>query len=174
MEYVLDSFDLKRWIEENQDRLKPPTAAETILRNDKYMVTIVGGPNSRRDFHVNKGSEFFYQIKGTLTLRVQEHNTPRDITINEGEIFLLPPETPHAPQRPADTVGLVLESVRQPNEFDTHQWFCEKCNHLLFEKSAHMEVLERDMPPVFEAYYANTINQECDKCSHLNPGRPTD
>ena len=169
---VLDAFNLNRWMEENRDRLKPPTVAETVLRNDKYMVTIVGGPNSRTDFHVNQGSEFFYQIKGTMTLRIQDQKTPRDITIHEGEIFLLPPGTPHAPQRPANTIGLVLESVREPNETDTLQWYCEKCNHLLFEKSTHLEVLERDMPPIFEAYYAEKNNQECNECGYVNPRRP--
>ena len=168
---ILESFNLKRWIEENEDRLKPPTAAETILRNEKYMVTVIGGPNKRNDFHVNQGSEFFYQIRGAITLRVQEKGGPRDIFIDEGQIFLLPPKTPHAPQRPANTIGLVLESVRQPEELDTHRWYCGNCNHLLFEKSAYLEVLERDMPPIFEAYYSDKSNQKCANCGFLNAGR---
>jgi 3-hydroxyanthranilate 3,4-dioxygenase len=172
MDKLPDVFNLMGWIEENKDTLVPPTAAVTVLRNDKYMVTIVGGPNTRTDYHVNQGSEFFYQLKGTMNLGVQENGTARNIPISEGEIYLLPPGTPHAPQRPANTVGLILESVRQSDELDTHQWYCEKCNHLLFEKSVYMEVLERDMPPVFDAYYSDEKNQECDKCGHINAGRP--
>ena len=172
MDKLPDVFNLKEWIEENKEKLKPPTAAVTVLRNEKYMVTIVGGPNSRTDYHVNQGTEFFYQLTGTMILTVQENQQVRDIPISEGGIYLLPPMTPHAPQRPENTVGFVVESIRQPEELDTHQWYCEKCNHLLFEKSAYLEVMERDMPPVFDAYYSNIENQTCDKCGHRNPGRP--
>jgi len=172
MDKLPDVFNLKEWIEKNKKQLKPPTTAATVLRNDKYMVTIVGGPNSRTDYHVNQGSEFFYQLTGTMTLSVQEDQRVRHIQISEGEIYLLPPMTPHAPQRPKNTVGLIVESIRQPGEFDTHQWYCHKCNHLLFEKSAYMEVMERDMPPVFDAYYTDEQNQVCDKCGYQNSGRP--
>ncbi|HIF59876.1 MAG TPA: 3-hydroxyanthranilate 3,4-dioxygenase [Rhodospirillales bacterium] len=174
MDKLPDVFNLKEWVEENKEKLKPPTAAVTVLRNEKYMVTIVGGPNSRTDYHVNQGTEFFYQLTGTMILTVQENQQVRDIPISEGEIYLLPPMTPHAPQRPKNTVGLVVESIRQPEELDTHQWYCQKCNHLLFEKSAYLEVMERDMPPIFDAYYSNTENQTCDKCGYRNPGRPDD
>jgi len=173
MDKLPEVFELKKWVEENREKLKPPTAATTVLRNDKYMVTIVGGPNSREDYHVNQGAEFFYQIEGRMTLGVQENDGVRTISISAGELYLLPPGTPHAPQRPANTVGLILESVREPGTLDSHQWNCEKCNHLLFEKSVYMEVLERDMPPVFDAYYADKKNQECNECGHINPGRPT-
>ena len=172
MDKLPDVFNLKEWVEENKEKLKPPTAAVTVLRNEKYMVTIVGGPNSRTDYHVNQGTEFFYQLTGTMILTVQENQQVRDIPISEGEIYLLPPMTPHAPQRPENTVGLVVESIRQPEELDTHQWYCQKCNHLLFEKSVYLEVMERDMPPVFDAYYSNIENQTCDKCGYRNPGRP--
>ncbi len=172
MDKLPDVFNLKEWVEKNKEKLKPPTAAVTVLRNEKYMVTIVGGPNSRTDYHVNQGTEFFYQLTGTMILTVQENQQVRDSPISEGEIYLLPPMTPHAPQRPENTVGLVVESIRQPEELDTHQWYCQRCNHLLFEKSAYLEVMERDMPPVFDAYYSNIENQTCDKCGYRNPGRP--
>ena len=167
-----DVFKLKEWVEENKEKLKPPTAAITVLRNEKYMVTIVGGPNSRTDFHVNQGAEFFYQLKGNMILAVQENQKTREIKIKEGEIYLLPPMIPHAPQRIKNTVGLVIESIRQPNELDTFQWYCQKCNHLLFEKSAYIEVMERDMPLVFDAYYMNKHNQICNKCGNKNSSQP--
>lgn len=39
----------------------------------------------------------------------------QDVPIKEGEIFLLPGNTPHSPQRFPDTVGLVIEQKRQPH-----------------------------------------------------------
>ena len=110
-------------------------------------------------------------VKYTLTTASND-----DPTFSEGFTISsdnkMPPGTPHTTRRPANTIGIVLESVREPNETDTLQWYCEKCNHLLFEKSAHLEVLERDMPPIFEAYYAEKNNQECNECGYVNPGRP--
>ena len=166
-------FGLMRWIDDNRDLLKPPTGGQTLWQSDDLMITVVGGPNTRTDFHIDPFEEFFYQIKGDITLRIQEDGAPRDVAIREGEIFLLPRNVPHAPSRPADTVGLIAERKRTRDDpWDAHAWYCEKCNHLLFRKEAFIEVLERDMPPIFDAYYADPANQRCDNCGHVNPGRP--
>ena len=53
--------------------------------------------------------------------------------IREGEMFLLPPRIPHSPQRPAGTVGLVLERRRNPGEIDKLLWFCDHCGAPLHE-----------------------------------------
>ena len=74
--------------------------------------------------------------------------------------------------RGPDTVGLIVERIRKHGMKDTHRWYCEKCNNVLFEKTVQIEVLERDMPPVFEAYYGDPDNQKCKTCGHVNPGRP--
>lgn len=165
------SFNLMRWIEENRDTLKPPTAANTIFKLDDFMVTVVGGPNARTDYHVNQTEEFFFQLKGDMTLRIQKDGAPHDVRIPEGSIYVLPAGIPHAPMRPENTVGLIVERIRK-GLTDTHRWYCQQCNNVLFEKTAHIEVLERDMPPIFDAYYSDPDNQKCKKCGHLNPGRP--
>ena len=64
-----------------------------------FIVMIVGGPNSRTDYHWEKGPEWFYQLEGGMVLRIQENGQPRDIPIQAGELFYLPPEVPHSPQR---------------------------------------------------------------------------
>ena len=97
---------------------------------------------------------------------------PHDIKLAEGCIYLLPANVPHAPMRGPDTVGLIIERIRKGDLLDTHRWYCEKCNNVLFEKTVKIEVLERDMPPVFEAYYGDPENQHCKKCGNINPGRP--
>jgi 3-hydroxyanthranilate 3,4-dioxygenase len=166
------SFNLMKWIDENRDKLKPPTAAKTIFTMDDFMVTVVGGPNARSDYHVNQTEEFFFQLKGEMTLRIQRDGAPHDVKIAEGSIYVLPAGVPHAPMRPADTVGLIVERIRK-GITDTHRWYCQKCNAVIFEKTAHIEVLERDMPPAFDAYYSDPSNQVCKACGHVNPGRPT-
>ena len=107
-----------------------------------------------------------------MKVRIQHEGKPHDVVLPEGSIYLLPANTPHAPMRGPDTVGLIVERIRKNGMTDTHRWYCEKCNNVLFEKTVIIELLERDMPPVFEAYYGDPENQHCKKCGHINPGRP--
>ena len=166
------AFNLMKWIAENPDKLKPPLGAKTIFREEDFMITVVGGPNTRTDYHVNPTEEFFFQLKGTVNVRIQHEGKPHDIKLAEGCIYLLPANVPHAPMRGPDTVGLIIERIRKGSLMDTHRWYCDKCNNVLFEKTVKIEILERDMPPVFEAYYGDPENQHCKKCGHINPGRP--
>src|SRR4051812_32922610 len=111
-------INFRKWIEDNRHLLKPPVGNRQIWENREFMVTVVGGPNSRTDFHINEGEEFFYQVEGNIVLKVMEKGKLVDVEIREGDIFLLPPRVPHSPQRPAGTVGLVLERKRLSGELD--------------------------------------------------------
>src|SRR6266513_2827982 len=117
-------LNLNRWIDEHRDLLKPPVGNANVWENTEFMVTVVGGPNSRTDFHIDDGEEFFYQIKGDITLKVLEDGAVVDIPIREGDIFLLPSRVPHSPRRPAGTIGLVIERKRQSHEKDGLLWLC--------------------------------------------------
>jgi len=130
---------------------------------------VVGGPNSRTDYHYDEGPEFFYQVEGDMLLKVMEDGQPRDITIREGEIFLLPPRVPHSPQRFQNTVGLVIERKRLENENDGLMWFCEKCNHLLYEEYFVLTDIETQFGAVFEKFYGSEERRTCSSCGLLNP-----
>ena len=131
---MLPPINFKEWIDINRDLLKPPVCNKVIYENTEFMIMVVGGPNTRKDYHIDEGEEFFYQLEGKMILRIMEDSKPKDIQINEGEIFLLPPKVPHSPQRFENTVGLVIERKRRKNELDGFQWYCDKCNTLLYEK----------------------------------------
>lgn len=169
---ALTSFNLMEWIEQNKDQLRPPTAAKTVFAQDDFMTTVVGGPNKRTDYHINQTEELFFQLKGEMQLGLQVDGKVEVVTIGEGQIYLLPAHVPHAPMRGENTVGLIVERIRKDGMTDTHRWYCEKCNSILWEKSVFIENLERDMPLVFEEYYSDPSNQICDFCGHKNPGRP--
>ncbi|MBZ4335520.1 MULTISPECIES: 3-hydroxyanthranilate 3,4-dioxygenase [unclassified Corallococcus] len=160
----LTPINFKKWIDEHRPLLKPPVGNQQVWADRDFMVTVVGGPNSRTDFHVNEGEEFFYQLEGDITLRVIDEGQVRDIPIREGEIFLLPPKVPHSPQRPPNTIGLVLERRRQPQELDSFLWLCPKCGEKLYEESLHVTNLVTQLPPVFEHFYGNPEHCTCKQC----------
>jgi 3-hydroxyanthranilate 3,4-dioxygenase len=125
---------------------------------------VVGGPNSRTDFHIDESEEFFYQLEGDINLRIIEDGKPRDLPIREGDIFLLPPRVPHSPQRPAGTVGLVIERKRQPQELDGFAWYCPQCDTKLYEEFLHVSNIVTQLPPVFDRFYGNAEHCTCKKC----------
>jgi 3-hydroxyanthranilate 3,4-dioxygenase len=161
-------LNLQAWIEEHRHLLKPPVGNKCIYDGD-FIVMVVGGPNSRTDYHWDEGPEWFYQLEGEMVLRVQDEGVARDIPIRAGETFLLPARTPHSPQRAAGSVGLVIERRRLPGERDGLMWFCERCNHKLYEEFFELQDIEQDFPPVFDRFYASRDQRTCGQCGHLNP-----
>lgn len=125
---------------------------------------VVGGPNSRTDYHINGGEEFFYQLEGDMVLKVIEEGKPVDLPIHEGEIFLLPPNVPHSPRRPAGTIGLVIERQRRDGEMDGLAWYCEKCGNQMYEERFQLYNIETQFPPVFDRFYDNQNNCTCSNC----------
>jgi 3-hydroxyanthranilate 3,4-dioxygenase len=160
----LAPLNFKRWIDENRHLLKPPVGNRQIWEDREFMVTVVGGPNARNDYHINEGEEFFYQVEGDIILRVLNEGKAEDIPIREGDVFLLPRWIPHSPQRPAGTVGLVLERRRLPTELDGFLWVCEKCGEKLYEEFFHLTNLVTQLPPVFEKFWGSEALTRCRKC----------
>ena len=161
-------INLQRWIDEHRHLLKPPVGNKCIVDGD-FIVMIVGGPNARTDYHYDEGPEFFYQLEGEMVLRVQDEGVARDVPIRAGELFYLPARVPHSPQRMPDSIGLVIERRRLAGEQDGLLWFCERCNHKLYEEYFTLESIEQDFPPVFERFYRSREARTCDACGHLNP-----
>ncbi len=161
-------LNLHAWIEEHRHLLKPPVGNKCIYAGD-FIVMVVGGPNARSDFHYDEGPEWFYQLEGEMVLRIQEDGAVREIPIRAGETFLLPPKVPHSPQRQPDSVGLVIERRRLPHENDGLQWYCEHCNHLLYEEYFPLRNIETDFPPVFARFYASETLRTCGRCGQLHP-----
>lgn len=160
----LTAFDLQRWIDEHRTLLKPPVGNKCLFRDSEFIVMVVGGPNSRKDFHVDPGEEFFYQLEGDMLLRTVQEGRMVDVPIREGEVLLLPARVPHSPQRYRDTVGLVIERQRRAGELDAFQWYCERCEALLYEESLVLTDIETQFPPLFERFYGNPDHLLCRRC----------
>tara|TARA_B100000902_G_C27311969_1_gene918968 strand:+ start:1661 stop:2167 length:507 start_codon:yes stop_codon:yes gene_type:complete len=161
---MLPPINFKEWIDQNRDLLKPPVCNKVVYEDTEFIIMVVGGPNTRKDFHVDEGEEFFYQIEGNMNLRIFKDNKIKNIEIKEGNIFLLPPKIPHSPQRFENTVGLVIERKRRENELDGFQWYCDSCNHLLYEKFFKLENIETQLPIIFEKFWSDDNARTCDNC----------
>ena len=157
-------LNFKNWIDENRHLLKPPVGNKVVYDDGDFMVMVVGGPNSRKDYHVDPVEEFFYQLEGDMVLKVIEDGKRIDIEIKEGEIFLLPKYVPHSPQRFENTVGLVVEYKRQEGALDAFQWYCDICNKLLYEVTLDLEDIVAQLPPLFEAYWKDIDARTCESC----------
>ena len=169
----LTAFNLLGWIDQHRAELRPPVCNKQVFEEDDFIVMIVGGPNSRSDFHVDEGPELFLQIEGDMLLQVIDEGRRDDIRIQEGEMLLLPPRVPHSPQRFADTVGLVIERKRLDHELDGFLWFCDNCDNKLYEEYVFVDDIVAQLPPIFERFYGSKKNRQCDNCGTLMP-RPAD
>ena len=162
------AFNLQQWIDEHRHLLKPPVGNKCIVNGD-FIIMIVGGPNVRTDYHWDEGPEFFHQLEGNMVLKIQEDGQVRDIPIQAGDMFYLPPRVPHSPQRSADSIGLVIERKRLAHEKDGLLWYCEQCNHKLFEEFFNLVDVEVDFLAVFDRFYRSLDARTCKSCGHLNP-----
>lgn len=161
---ALSPLNLKAWVDEHRDLLKPPVGNKMVWQDSEFLVMVVGGPNQRKDFHIEEGEEFFYQIEGDITVRIIEDEKPRDVQIKEGEMFLLPARIPHSPQRPAGTVGMVIERQRKLGERDHLRWYCEKCGEVLHDADFQLEDLGKQLKPIIQDFYANEALRTCKHC----------
>jgi len=158
-------INFKKWIEDNRHLLKPPVGNKCMYNGD-YIVMIVGGPNSRKDFHYNETPEFYYQVEGDITVKVIDDGIEKDINIKEGEMFVLPAGVPHSPQRGPNTIGLVIESKRPSGMEDALEWYCENCGHKLYREQFALDNIETDLPKIFDHFY-ETDNASCEKCNSM-------
>lgn len=162
--YSHSAINFRRWIDEHRHLLKPPVGNTVMFEDADFIIMVVGGPNARKDYHVNEGEEFFYQLEGDIVLKIIDEGVPRDVPVQEGDIFLLPARTPHSPQRGPDTVGLVIERKRQEGEKDGFLWFCEQCGSMLHEEWLPVADIVAQLPPVMQRFYASEEQRTCRSC----------
>jgi 3-hydroxyanthranilate 3,4-dioxygenase len=160
-------LNFKKWIDENRHLLKPPVGNKVVYEDTEFIVMVVGGPNSRKDYHYNESEEFFYQLEGNIVVQIQEDGKAVEVPIHEGDIFLLPPRVPHNPRRGPGTIGLVMERKRRDNEKDGLLWFCEKCNAPLFAKHFKLSNIMTQFQEIFAEFYGSLELRTCKKCGHV-------
>lgn len=175
----MDSFPiipLQAWIKKNAKHLKPPVSNKQLFTgSDDLILFVSGGPNTRNDYHVNPTEELFYQLKGTIAVRVRplDGSKPRDVIVREGELFLLPRWVPHRPQRPAGTVGLIAEFPRgldrkgKPQK-DGLQWYCPECDHLVHDERWVLKKIDEDLKIIMHKFWGGPAQKRtCRNCGYV-------
>lgn len=164
---MLPPIHLTRWIDEHRDQLKPPIGNKVLYKDSEFIIMIVGGPNARTDFHISESEEFFYMLEGDMTLRVEENGALRDIPIKEGEVFLLSSRTPHSPQRTPGSIGLVIERTRREGELDGVRWYCDNCQHILYEEFFVLHDIVEQLRQIVEKFNHNDALHTCSRCGKV-------
>jgi 3-hydroxyanthranilate 3,4-dioxygenase len=156
------TLDFEAWLAEHGPHLKPPVGNKEVFPGQQdFIVMVVGGPNQRTDYHVDPYEEVFYQLKGTMHVDLQTPSGKQTVTIGPGQMWVLPRNMPHSPQRPeAGSIGLVFERPREPGVLEHFQWYCLQVTDIV-----------KDLPPVFEAFYGDEKARTCGSCGALHPGR---
>lgn len=163
--HLLPPLNLKKWIDEHRGHLKPPVGNKCIWEDRDFIVMVVGGPNHRKDYHINPTEELFYQIEGDVFVRIIDHRgVQHDVPIREGEMFLLPANVPHSPQRPAGTVGLVVERRRPSGEDDGLRFYCEKCGATVYEEQFELKDIVSQLRTVMEQFWSDATMRTCMHC----------
>jgi 3-hydroxyanthranilate 3,4-dioxygenase len=160
-------FNLQQWIDRNRDLLKPPVGNKLLFQDSGFIIMAVGGPNSRKDFHHDPSDEFFYQVEGNMLLKTVQDGRMVDVPIRAGEMYLLPAQVPHSPQRPAGSVGIVVERRRGPGELDGFSWYCENCGHQLSFERVAVGNIETQLPEIFSRFYASLERRTCSVCGTI-------
>lgn len=169
----LAALNLKGWIDQNRHLLKPPIGNQQIWKDRDFIVMIVGGPNARKDYHINPTEELFFQVEGDITLKIIVDGEKQDVKIGEGDIFLLPPGIPHSPQRPAGTIGMVVERMRPEGQNDFLCFYCESCGEVLYKPEFKLKDIVEQLKKVMSVYWSDESLRTCKQCgSVMQPPLP--
>ena len=163
---IAPPFNLDRWIDENRDLLKPPVGNKNLYKDaEDYIVMIVAGPNARKDYHYNETEELFYQLEGEIEIHIQEDRQKKTMRLGPGDMYLHPAKVPHSPVRHEGSIGLVVERKRKDMQVDDGLlWFCDVCNHKLYEVYFTLDDIEKDLLKHFEIFYGSKDLRTCENC----------
>lgn len=163
----MHAIDLAGWIERHRDQLRPPVGNARVFDDGDFIIMAVGGPNRRKDFHIDPGDELFFQLVGDMVLRVERDGQLHDVPIPQGAMFLLPANVPHSPQRPPDSVGLVVERRRRPPERDGLRWYCDACQAVGHETFFELRDIATQLAEAIAAWERSELVRTCGRCGHV-------
>lgn len=107
-----------------------------------------------------------------MTLKVVDDGEFKDININEGDMFLLPPNVPHNPVRYANSIGIVVEQDRPEKDDDAMRWYCPNCKELVYQADFHLTDLGTQIKEAIEDFESDIQHKTCKNCGTVVKARP--
>lgn len=161
------------WLARHEHMLKPPVGNQQVWADADIIVTVVGGPNQRTDFHDDPHEEFFHQFRGNAHLLIADRGRFERVDLREGDVFLLPEHVRHSPQRPEPgSLCWVIERSRAPGVRDAFEWYCAKCGKPVHRAEVQLASIVDDLPVAYEKFYALSDDaRRCAACGEIHPGR---
>jgi len=153
------------WYDQNKASFSPPVCNK-LMHKGQLSIMFVGGPNTRKDFHLEEGSEFFLQLRGDMELPTVQRGRKKVVKIKAGQVFCLPSRIPHSPQRPMEgSLGLVIERQREARELDGLVFYRDfaTCDEVMWERFFACKDLGTDLPPVIRAFKEFEATPEAEK-----------
>ncbi len=161
----LHAFNFQHWIDANRALLKPPVGNKRVFQDGDFVIMVVGGPNARKDYHVDPGAGVLLPARGRHGAEDHAGRAPGRCADPRRRGAPAPAATCRTPRSaPPNTVGLVVERPAPPGELDGFQWYCERCGHLLYEEFFPLTDIETQFPPVFERFFDNVQQRTCGRC----------
>ena len=165
----LHAFNFRQWIDANRALLKPPVGNKRVFRDGEFIIMVVGGPNARKDYHVDPGEEFFYQLEGDMVLKTMQDGRAVDLPIREGEILLLPAAAAALAAAGRQHRGAGRSSARGgPASWTASSGIASAAVSACTRNSSTLTDIEKQFPPVFERFFAEPEE------AHLQPLRRGD
>ena len=172
---TLTAFNFQKWLKENEASLRPPVNNKLLHDDAGMIVMVVGGPNTRVDFHDDPVEEWFYQIRGDMMLKIAADGEIYDLPIREGEVFMMPAHTIHAPQRPQEgSIGIVVESPRMAGMKEGFEWYCFECSALVHRIEVVLgdpSGIVTELPKIYDAFHEDMEARTCPQCGTVHPGK---
>lgn len=168
----LIAFNIWQGIEEYRQDFEPPVGNQVLWEDSPFTAMIIRGPHARRDFHVDPSNEMFLMFKGDTILESMQDGKRQDQVIRAGKLFLVPALTPHAPHRPPDTRGLVIEVNRTPEQTESLRWFCEPCHAPLHKGTSNVADIEGELKAAIEPFETSVERHTYRRCGSVQPEQP--
>jgi 3-hydroxyanthranilate 3,4-dioxygenase len=145
-------------------------AAISLYPDSQFEVIMVRGPNRRNDFHIDPYDELFIQLEGTIRVDTREpEGGLRHNLVHADELFLVPAGVPHSPLRPADTLGLVVEIRRGPDDTEGVEWYCHRCGALIEHVTMQSPQMIESLGRLLSEFQASEARRTCRSCGTVLP-----
>jgi 3-hydroxyanthranilate 3,4-dioxygenase len=142
----------------------PPPAKEGSDSSVQSPINLESWIEANRDkFKPPVSNRYLYDGRDFFVDKIVDH------LVREGETFFIPPNVPHAPVRPPDTVGVVVERRRPPGEHEHVIFYCDNCGALVEDIDFDCADIVQHFSQAMKDFWTDDTRRTCKKCGHKVP-----